>query len=212
MEENVCYCMFADPKKAYHSDSSDVSEKIYWAESPNNTKVIYIMMRTKAGKWVEIEKRYSPTGFTEEAIVEIWHQLHNSIYITKQYGIKTISHAYQFKILNSMRKQVYGPYNMLLQNYFNRYVTPNVRYSEYVREVNIRWKTIEDGVETVHEVYNKYDPIPFLKKFICDSSDKHNGIKKIVIAPKCKEDNYLNWFKVTFNDNFCFTVATYSYI
>lgn len=165
----------------------------HWAESNNRTKVLQVEERTKNGGWIRREKLYSQDGFSPSSFVNYWHVL--------RMASDEFNNGGKFRdirLLNAMGKQVYSRVNRLIMSPFR---------SKRYNLVSIRKPG--EKFDNSH-IINISDNLDEFKLRLMAESEAHGGFKSFNSVTKCQEDNYLEWYKLAFNDGEVLHIALYN--
>lgn len=165
----------------------------HWAESNNRTKVLQVEERTKNGGWIRREKLYSQDGFSPLSFVAYWQLL--------RMASDEFSNGGKFRdirLLNAMGKQVFSYVSRVIMSLFN---------SKRYKLVSIRKPG--EKFDNSH-IINISDNLDEFKLRLMAESEAHGGFKSFNPVAKCQEDNYLEWYKLAFNDGEVLHIAVYS--
>lgn len=189
-----------------------MNEKRIFTESPDRTHVLITEIKTKAGKWMQVNKSYSQSGFGEkDYILEYSFQAMRQ----KENGINLENT--DIRVLNAMRKQVFSSAAYKIGHIFGTwgagdnfskvpYLENPILYSYKI--ASIRYKDSELNDEFITNI-NEENGWKSFTKILQDISFKNNGFKSVQIMEQVPEDDYLNWFKIKCYSDLEFTVALY---
>lgn len=168
-----------------------------FTEIGDRTKVLYAQYKSNNGKWIELEKFYTNMGFEPKEVPMhyFWVKMRNSI-----------SEDTEVRILNGMRKQVYGKAAEALEDYLIN-LEINCDTVSKVARFRVQNSDIPDVIIPDIDYKEGYDNFV---KHLQNLSVKGNGFKSFHPVAKTEDDGYLNWFKIKCNNGLVFSVALYN--
>lgn len=191
-----------------------MNKERYFTESPNRTHTLLAQIKTKTGNWIDYEKFYSQAGFNQKDYILTW-----SAIVTKANFVDRIDEP-EIRLLNGMRKQVYGKasygVNMLFGGWgswtFNSCpFTDNIvrPFAFDAKIASIRFKNSELADILITDIETE-DGWTKFAKVLQDISFNNDGFKTFTEVAQTPEDNNLHWYKIKCNSGLQFSFALYA--
>lgn len=190
----------------------------YFTESIERTHTLVAQVKTKNDKWIDYEKFYSKPGYCPLDYINTYHHV--------KYRLRAIDKNpnADVRILNGMRKQVFGKAAQEINAYFGgsggrgdgtllcAYLRPLFdalpRDGSRTKIVSIRYKN-SDLPDMLITNFNEEVGWDNFLLVLNDISTKNGGFKSFhKVAPTVDDDN-LEWFKIKCNSGLEFSVACY---
>lgn len=184
-----------------------------FVENFNRSHVILVQIKTKNGKWVDYEKCYSKQGFGPKDYIQHFYNAKSRLAFVDN------NSAADIRILNGMRKQVFGRASEEINGLFGNVKVCHdqkgyLHFPYRAKIVSIRFKesaSLPDSkqeqilITSFHEEKGWNEFCKVLTKISAD----HKGFKSMTDVALSPDDNFLHWYKVTCNSGLEFSFALY---
>lgn len=192
-----------------------MNKERYFTESPNRTHTLLAQIKTKTGNWIDYEKFYSQAGFNQKDYIVTW--------CTAMAKTKFVdgNDESEIRILNGMRKQVYGKASDSINILFGGWGSSSAFYSCPFTDAifrpfafdakiaSIRFKNSELADILVTDIETE-DGWKKFAKVLQDISFNNDGFKTFTEVAQTDEDNNLHWYKIKCNSGLQFSFALYA--
>lgn len=190
----------------------------YFTESFDRTHTLMIQVKSKNDKWIDYEKCFSQQGFSPKDYITHFY----TALIRLHEVDKNISCGTNVRILNGMRKQVFGKSSAAINElfggwlsdgycgYIDKHLLPSFRPFAYDAKIaSFRFNNPELTDILITDIETE-DGWKKFCKVLQDISLNNDGINTFNAVELSPDDNNLHWYKVKCNSGLQFSFALYA--